>query len=169
MKKVLNQKEMDALLYGYEKELIKKRVEHCIVLDKFGDFVVTKQGTKDEIYIRDISDLIFRQRVYTHNHIAVGVSFSLDDIMVLETHELIEMRACDKLYWYSVKRTRNSKKLTKQKFLKEYDKQIKILHPKYQKRFDNGEDEEMLIRELLSETMKRTLSTYGFIYRRNKW
>lgn len=169
MKKVLNQKEMDALLYGYEKELIKKRVEHCIVLDKFGDFVVGKKGEKEEIYILDISDKIFRQRVYTHNHIKQGISFSLDDIMVFETHELVEMRACDKLYWYSVKRTRNSEKLTKQKFLKEYNKQAHILHQKYQKKFDRGEDEEKVKQDWLNESMKRTLSTYGFIYRRNKW
>lgn len=169
MEKVLNQKEIDTLLYGYEKELIKKRVEHCIVFDKFGNKVAAKQGTKEEIDIRDISDLMFRQRVYTHNHPKAGSSFSLDDVLVFETHELTEMRACDKLYWYSVRRTKNSSRITKAKFLKEYDKQTRILLPKYQKRFDSGEDEETLKHDWLSEAMKRTFSTYGFIYRRNKW
>lgn len=115
-----------------------KGFETAVVMDKDGNIVVDKRGSKYQVAFQKNELALMKDAVLTHNHPRgwgfknneighIGNSFSYSDIALAMTADLAEIRAVTPLYTFSLKRPESGWGVTLKDFEKFYDKQNRIL------------------------------------------
>lgn len=132
-----------------------------------GDQVWSKAGDESSIAIQEAIEAgLLKGMVFTHNH-PLRTSFSFDDFKVFIAHGLIEMRAVDDKYAYSMSfGTELAKLYSLQYLLHHAHDQDKRLEKEYQKRLSKDSDDPMY--DDYSHEWFRRISEVvpGFIYTR---
>lgn len=88
-----------------ETEINRRTTEKCYVFDKNGNVIGSAEGTANRVSItREIRRELFEDSTITHNHPGGG-SFSLSDVILLDSSGAAEIRAVDTLYVHSMRIT----------------------------------------------------------------
>jgi len=95
--RVLRQKEEEIAYLPYER---------AYVFDQDGNIVFSKDGERSQVSFTpdEVSLIKGKNLIFTHNHPALGVSFSWADVNFAVRTDLAEMRAVGKEYVHSIKR-----------------------------------------------------------------
>jgi len=95
----------------FNKKYADAKIEHCIAVDKKGNILISKSGSKNHINFSqaEFDRMNVDNMIFTHNHPS-GSSFSGDDINMLGAYKRgTEVRAIGTNYEYSVKIIDNTK------------------------------------------------------------
>jgi len=131
-------------------------IEHCIAVDKKGNILLSKSGTKNYVNFTatDFDQMNVDNMLFTHNHPS-GSSFSGDDLNMLGAYKRgTEVRAVGTKYEYSAKIIDNAKFPRSGAEVKDlYRIENSILQTKYQTMYNST----------LDKIIKKEVSLYGRI------
>lgn len=153
-----------------EQQIRHEKVERGVIFSPNGNILWEKTGTKSSI---DISEAIeaglLKGCIFTHNH-PLQTSFSMDDFKVFIAHGLLEMRAVDQKYAYSMSLERGLVKPHSISYLMHHAKeQDKKLEREYQVRLSADPDDEMYD-DYAHEWFRRISEVVpGFMYTRTSF
>ena len=93
-----------AVIKKTEDFLREQKIEHGYIIDKDGNILLKKKGTKSSVTLTADERTKLKDNIFTHNHPGeMQQAFSMGDIDTLVIDELYEMRAVTPKYNYSAK------------------------------------------------------------------
>lgn len=145
-------------LVKYEREIVNKKVENAVVIDKKGNSYLVESKSTNSVNIKDLGPETLKGSYMTHNHPdnETRYSFSSYDISEFMNTDIELLRGVDYKYAYEIERTLDTVSVNGDIILYEFsnDLRYEALEKIIEDNLDADEEEYHIINQLLAKKYK---------------
>lgn len=151
-------------LEKYENQIVNKKVENAVIIDKEGQTYLLEGNSSNSIYIKNMENKL-KGSYMTHNHPKeeTQYSFSAFDVSEFMETKIQKLRGVDNKYIYEIERTKNTINVDRDTILHEFGNDIE--KEALQIIFQNGYDTDEELYHLENQILAKK---YKYKYRRIK-